>query len=209
MIALAALLLAIAPQDGGKPECSGCSRPCLDYVGIGRLRTTGKTAPGGPVAAENEILIVEDSRLLYRFAERKAVVGDALGEPVELRNGANMPQFSDITAVVALTYDRKSGTRFVGWAPVWTDRKGRPFIPIFYWPFESSRWIDWRPESMRRFARPIDYAAPQPMQDTSYQLDEDTPELVQTIDGKPRPRLGVYLSDLQAMFKAAESCEAV
>ena len=67
--------------------------------------------------------------------------------------------------------------------------------------------LDWRPENIRSFARPIDYALPQPMHDTSYQIDEETPELIRTIDGAPHPRLGVYLSDIPRMMSTAEECK--
>ena len=182
-------------------------RPCIDYAGQGALRMTGQVDDISPPGD-----LLGHGRYYIDFIQHRALFGPGEAEPLRLFLFGHALRSIQATNVLVLLQRRPEGPNLAGWAWIWTDATGRPFIPIFEWPNLQRPDLGWEPQALRRFARPVTYRDPQPFfaraQWTDIhpvELDEDG--LLVTRGGHDRVRYGLYLSDLPAMLKAANRRE--
>ena len=188
----------------GEPACAQCRPPCVDYVAVGLLNSSGKSVGGGIFANGDEVVMAH-SMQLFEFSQRRRIVGRSRSGRMSLRRGAYETfKLPPTPAVAAVVFKGHRRPYFAGWAPIWTDRDGRQFVPVRGWPVEDgSRWLDWRPHDFRAFARPVRYDAPQPI-DSFYRPPKESNEFFEVTPSGYRVRMGVFLDDFPAMFAAGK-----
>ena len=180
-------------------------RPCIDFIARGNTRATG----------EYQHVAIEDDMLGHgyhfaRFRRADNIVGRG-------RRTFRFRVFSHATPRLLTQRDGVIFTRangreqsFVDWAWVWTDSRGRDFIPIMAWPDPEHRASGWEPAAIRSFVKPVAYQMPQPFWDRDGLDPEefDEPDLFVRHGKQAHVRFGLYLSDLPALMAAAkgESC---
>jgi hypothetical protein len=180
-------------------------RPCVDGVARGTLHSTGE-----PVLIDDPDNLFGNSIYFYRFKPRSTIVGKQSRKSLKLSRGGHALRDVHVRdAIVFFGSNADGRTRFVDWAWVWHDNKGRAFIPVWYWPDAKYRNGDWRPANAANFAKPVTYRARQPYWDDVELTAEDVEAGLVERRGERYVLLnGIYLDDIPKMLEAAkqEAC---
>lgn len=174
-------------------------RYCVDFVARGHLQSVGE-----PEQLDIPDAVIVQSIYRFRFDKRDELYGHmSWRSTVLMKAGHGLRPVDQPDAVVYIGRWRLR-TQYFGDDLVWRDTNGRAFIPIFDWPNpeDPMRWI---PQSIRQFAKPVDYPDRQGAVEIGIDAKDAIPGLIETRDGRTRVLFGLYLDDIPAMMKAARS----
>ena len=132
-------------------------RPCVDYVARGRLTYRSYH----PIDTSGDL--IGHAVYSWRFNESQRFRGIWIGKGHDLaRLGHALRRESWHEVVVFVARDPSGKRRWIDWSFVWTDSRGRAFLPILRWPDARDRGSVWMPDATRRLARLVNYHWPQP-----------------------------------------------
>jgi len=189
-------------------------RPCIDYAAQGTLGMTGQvddiSPPGDLLGHGRYHLLFTEKRLRFGASERQPIPLFLFGHALRAVQAKN---------ALVLVQRSAGGMQLAGWEWIWTDYRGRPFVPVFQWANAERLDLGWAPRALKRFAKPVSYRDPQPFFARAKWTDiwpaEIWPEegeireplLFRMHGSRAIVRYGLYLSDLPAMLKAADAEE--
>lgn len=190
-----------------KGEAVPALRPCIDYAGQGALHMTGQV---DDISPPDDLL--GHGRYHLNFTEHRALFGPSEPRPGSLFLFGHALREVHVSNALVLLQRSTTGPQLAGWAWVWTDTRGWPFVPVFEWPNAERSDLGWPPAALKRFARPVAYRDPQPFFANARWTDLHPIEyaedgLFETRGQRATVRYGLYLADIPAMLKAADLTE--